>query len=349
LDDADGGRAVKVLVTGATGYIGAHTAATLEAAGHDLRLLVRDREKAARIGTATGFRADDVIVGDVTDSTAVDKALVGCDAVIHTAAAVAIQRGRASEMLHVNTTGTSNVIGHAAERDLDAIVYVSSTSSLAERTGQVLTVDSPCATGDGYTASKAGAEAIARDLQRQGAPVRITYPSGVIGPAAGEALGETSTSMARFVASGVLPTPRASLSIIDVRDVAEIHRRLLEPDAPRRIMCGGTRLSMYELRAVLSEVTGRRFPMLPIPPNLLRLSGRVLDRLTARLPVEFPVTEESMTIITTWAGTDDNAPSALGMDYRPIASTFACAVGAWYDAGLLSRRQAGRLARGGPK
>jgi nucleoside-diphosphate-sugar epimerase len=195
----------------------------------------------------------------------------------------------------------------------------------------------------GYAASKAAAEEVARDLQQRGAPVHISYPSGVIGPAAGESLGETSTAMARFVGAGVMPTPRGALSLVDVRDLAGIHRLLLDlEEPPARVMCGGTTLTMVDLAGHLRALTGRRFPALPVPPAALRAAGRVADRVMAVVPVRLPLSEESMTLITTWPGTDDDAP-ALGMRYRPVAETLAAALRAWRDAGFLSRRQAGSL------
>src|SRR4029453_8949550 len=184
--------------------------------------------------------------------------------------------------------------------------------------------------GSGYAASKAGAEELARQLQAQGAPVRISYPAGVIGPAAGESLGETSTAMAPFVAARGLPTPGASLSLIDVRDVAEVHARLLGPDAPARVVCGGTHLTMQALGEHLRALTGRRFPVLPVPAGLLRALGRLADRV----PLDLAVDTESMEVITTWPGTADNAPADLGLSYRPITETLEAALEAWLTAGL---------------
>jgi dihydroflavonol-4-reductase len=337
---------VKVLVTGGTGFIGGHSAALLQRSGHDIRLLVRNTGKAADVGAALDLSLDDVLVGDVTDAGSVERALEGCDAVLHAAAAVALERRSAAAIVAANTAGARNVLRSAAERGLSRIVHVSSTSAL-EVTGAPLTASAPPSRAPGYAASKAGAEEVARSLQTDGAPVHITYPSGVLGPAAGKALGETSTAMARFVAAGVVPTRGGALSIVDVRDVAEIHRRLIGADAPPgRVMCGGIGLTMSELADQLRAITGRRFPVLPVPPAALRAAGRLADRLMSRLPLQLPLSEESMALITTWPGTDDDV-DALGVHYRPVEETLATALRAWVDAGLLTRRQAGQVAGSG--
>ncbi len=334
---------MKVLVTGATGFIGAHSAVALERDGHDVRLFVRDARKAARIAGAVGIRTDDVAVGDVTDVASVDKALGGCDAVLHTAAAVTIKRADAARAIQINAGGAENVLRTAVERELSRIIHVSSTSALEFVPGRPLRTTSPVATAGGYAASKAAAEIVARRLQDDGAPVHIVYPGGVLGPAAGESLGEASTQISRVIGAGLFPTPAGSISLVDVRDVAEVHRRLLQPDErPARVMCGGTELTMNELAEKLRALTGRRLPVPPTPPGLLRAIGRAVDRLMTVVPLDLPITEEAMTILTQWPGTDDTV-SELGMTYRPVDETLAAAVRAWVDAGLISARQAGRL------
>src|SRR4051794_38466817 len=112
---------MKVLVTGATGFVGAHTAVAVERAGHDVRLLVRDPDKASRVAKAAGFQTDDVVAGDITDAASVEKALAGCDAVIHAAAAVSIRRRDAAHLNATNLAGAENVLRTAADEGLQRI------------------------------------------------------------------------------------------------------------------------------------------------------------------------------------------------------------------------------------
>lgn len=335
---------MRVLVTGATGFVGAHSARALQEAGHRLRLLVRDPGKLDRIAAATGFVADEVARGDITDADAVGRALQGCRGVLHAAGAVSLRRADANQVLRVNETAARVVLGGAAADGMDRIVHVSSTSALAVDPTRPLASGAPLTDATGYAGSKAAAEAVARELRAAGAPVHLTHPAGVLGPAAGEALGETSTSMAAFVAGGVMPTRRAALSLIDVRDLAQVHARLFDPGGwPDDVMCGGHRLSLPELGAVLRELTGRRFPTAPLPPSALRGTGRLLDHLARMLPIDPTMTEEAMTLVTRWPGTADDV-AALGVVLRPLAETLEAALRAWLAAGLITPRQAGRLA-----
>ena len=87
-------RAMRVLVTGATGFVGSHTAAALAAAGHDLRLFVRNADKARRVLAVHGLDLPEVALGDITDADACRAALDGCGAVVHAAGLVALDGAR---------------------------------------------------------------------------------------------------------------------------------------------------------------------------------------------------------------------------------------------------------------
>ena len=84
------------MVTGGTGFVGAHSTKALVDAGHQVRLLVRDP---ARIdATLRPLGVDDrpeFVVGDLVDGGAVREAVSGCSAVLHCAAVVALDRRRA--------------------------------------------------------------------------------------------------------------------------------------------------------------------------------------------------------------------------------------------------------------
>ena len=109
---------MKVLVTGGTGFTGSHTVEELVAAGHQVRLLVRDAAKVRRVFAPHGLEPSDLVVGDMTDAAAVEKALAGCDGVLHSAALVDLRRASARRVEDTNARGVELVVGGAVERGL---------------------------------------------------------------------------------------------------------------------------------------------------------------------------------------------------------------------------------------
>jgi dihydroflavonol-4-reductase len=339
---------VRVLVTGATGFVGSHAVRGLLDAGHEVRALVRSRERlAAALGEEVVARCE-VLLGDVTEPADVEAGVGGCDAVLHAAGMVAVDARQAAQMHAVNVGGTRNVLRAAVGTGCDPILNVSSLGALLPPTGPVLTADDPVRSGaSAYARSKAQAEMIARELQEQGAPVTTVYPGGIWGPEA-PVLGETMDALASIVRRRVVPDTSGGMPAVDVRDVAEVLVAATEPGrGPRRFMLGGTLLSLRDFAHLITELTGRRMLLVPAPAPLLRGVGRAGDQLRRVVPMQFPLTHEAMEHLTRMVPSDDDPTlDALGVRLRPVRDTVADALRWLADAGHLPAKVIGRLADG---
>jgi len=338
---------MRVMVTGGTGFVGAHTVKALVDAGHEVTMLVRNPDRIDANVKPLGVGHLDYVVGDMTDSEAVGVAMEGCQAALHAAAVVGLDRRRAAEVLAANPRGCRVVMDAAIQRELDPIVYVSSTSALfTPGLTQLHAELPPAVVASAYGQSKAMAEQLVRERQAQGAPITITYPGGVMGPPAGDAVGEVAGGLLPQLKSGTVPLADASWSIIDVRDLARIHAGVMRPgQGPRRYMCAGTYITMNESARILRQITGRRFPVLPIPGAAFRGLGRVMDRVMQVAPIDSVFTLEAMTVLTRWVPSDDHlVHDELGVTYRDPAETYRSALEGLLAAGLVSRRQVGTLA-----
>ncbi len=339
---------MRVMLTGATGFTGSHTARALLAAGHEVRPLVRSAAKLEALFGADSPLCAAAVTGDVTSKEDVERALEGCDAVAHTAAVVDLRKSMAQTVLDTNRRGVEYVVGGAVERGLQSILYVSSLAAFFDpRTngGRRLSVDAPLAPArSAYGQSKADAERYVRGLQEAGAPIRVSYPSGILGPD-DPLLSEGNHAITAWLGQQPLDTS-SGLHLLDVRDLAELHRRMLElPARPCRYAAAGELIPWTELGPLLTSLTGQPIKPLKIPGGVLRALGRIGDAVKRVYDFDFPLTYEAMCFATLWPGADTSATKReLGIQFRPAIETLRDTITWMAREGHLSHEVAGRLA-----
>ncbi|OBJ68742.1 NAD-dependent epimerase/dehydratase family protein [Mycobacterium sp. 1274756.6] len=309
-----------IAVTGGTGYIGAHTVRALLEAGHAVRLLVApgcaDEPVIPRLRELGELTTLD---GDIRTKDTVAELLDGADAVLHGAGIVGTDNRREKLMWEVNAHAGEMILTCAAEEGLDPIVSVSSYSTMFPPPDGVIGPDSPVVPGrSAYARTKAYAERVARELQGEGAPVVITYPSSVVGPAFFTAPGVTEQGWEPIVRFGVAPRMRGGMQMVDVRDVAEVHTRVMAPGrGPHRYVCGGVMVSFDEMITAVQAGLGKPIRRFPLPPSAFRAVGRAADAVGAFLPLGAGLTYEAAWLLTEGTPTDDTSTLAdLGMTWR---------------------------------
>jgi len=338
---------MRILVTGATGLVGSHAAARLARDGHSLRVLARNPARVPLALEPLGLRDVDVIEGDVCDGAAVERALAGCDAVLHAAALLTFDRARVPEMERTNVDGAREVLGRAVAHGCDPVVMVSSAAALESEAGRPLSEDAPVgAPRDPYGRTKADAERVARTLQQQGAPVVCVYPGAVWGPD-DPTVGDQVTTILAMVQSGYYLSTSGGMPIIDVRDLAEAIAVMMAPGrGPRRYMLAGRFQSHDDMHRLYSAITGRRLLRIPVPGALLRLAGRAGDLLREHTGFDpGAITLESMQLATFGLHGDDRRTLAdLGIALRPTEETLRDQLRFMVEKGLVTPEQAGRAA-----
>ncbi|MEH6581758.1 MAG: SDR family NAD(P)-dependent oxidoreductase [Halioglobus sp.] len=335
-----------VFVTGATGFIGFHTVLALLEAGHTVRLGVRNLEKMNALYEAHGIEITDYALGEITDKKAVDAALQGCDAVVHTAAMVSLDANLAEQMYHTNVTGTKLVIGGAVEQGIESIVHVSSAAAVFDRFAPVVDESLPLAEQtSAYGRSKSDSEKFVRGLISEGARVAITYPSSVLGPQ-DPAMSEGNQGIAIFFNQTFVKTS-SGMQIIDVRDLARVHVALLEDQSSGSYLVSGHFRSWDELGDTLDRVTGRTLRKFKIPGWMLRGLGAAVDFSSKYISFDTLFTGEAAMYGTQWVYVDDRkVREALAIRYLPLETTLADTIRWLADAGHIEAYWAERLDKG---
>jgi dihydroflavonol-4-reductase len=309
---------VRVLVTGATGFIGFHAAKRLRTDGHAVRALVRNKEKAARVLGPLGIGADDWIEGDMGDGDAVARALEGCSSVIHAAANVSVSNDLAD--LSSNLRGTETVIGRACELGLYSI-FLSSVTAIFDPK-RPTTDDSPLVESrTQYGRSKAECDQWVRTRQAAGAPISIVYPAGVVGP--DDPGFSESVKAYRSFLRGTLKSGGGN-QLVDVRDLALLLTRMLEDETRGRIVAAGHFLDWDAFTALLEKVTGARISRISAPGWLLRGAARSLDVIGRITGKSMPLNGDAIEIATRFSKMSDSARVAeLGVAWRAPQETLA--------------------------
>lgn len=337
--------AMRVLVTGGTGFVGSHVVVALLRAGHDVRLLVRRPEQVPVTLRPHGVHVDDVVAGDVLDVDAVAEAVRGCHGVVHAAAVFSFDP-RDATTVATNARATRVVLDAAVAWGCDPVVHVSSLVVLVRRGGSG--PDLPI--GDmtlPYSLSKIESEVHARRLQEIGHPVVTVYPGAVHGP--GDPYTGEQTRRLTWMAKGRFPLwSRGGMHVVDVRDVAAVAAASMEPGrGPRRYVVPGHHSDAADIYGALERSIGRRRPHVSIPARLVAAATTPVDVLNRTMPARWrlPADREAAEVAARDTRLDDTpARQELGVVPRPWQETMDDTIRWMVDTGHLP--EAYRPARG---
>lgn len=272
---------MRVLLTGATGFLGEHLVPALRASGHEVRAFLRATSRAG------GLHGVEIARGAFEDRASLARALDGIEGVVH--AAGGGTAGSAAELHRANTASTCALL-EAPAPALRRLVLVSSLAAHgpSER-DRPATEDDPDAPRSAYGASKLAAEraALSRALETV-----IVRPPALYGP--GE---HRMVPLFRAARRGVVPMvhPRGTLSLLHGADCADGIVRALASETARGVyyLADPRVRQRRELAESVGRAVGRAVRVLAVPPLALRLaaSGADLARRTGRA---FPLTRDKV-------------------------------------------------------
>jgi farnesol dehydrogenase len=240
---------MKILVTGATGYLGRALVAALAAGGYTVVAF-------ARTASAAGLPAT-AFDGDIRDEDAVLAAADGCDAICHLAALVSVWRPRRADFDEVNVGGLRTILRIASRLAIKRIVYTSSFMALPP-TGAA----APVMWND-YQRTKVLADGVAAEAVAGGAPLMRVYPGVVYGPGSlreSNLIGRMISDHLAGRLPGLIGSARHwSYAYID--DVAGGHVAALEHgEAGGRYLFGGDNVPQMRIFEIVRDLTGVRPP-----------------------------------------------------------------------------------------
>lgn len=300
---------MRLLLTGATGFIGGHLVRRLAGTEHALRCLVRADE--ARPARALACRGAEVVAGDVTDPGSVRRAMAGCDAVVHLANIYSFWERDPRVYDAVNVAGTGAVMEAALAAGVSHALHVSTVEALE---------DAPRDTR--YGRSKYAGEQRAWAAAARGLPLTVFYPGAVLGRGDRKPTGRMIRDLAARRQPFALCTETV-LTLVHVRDVAEAIARALDLPGTvgKRYILGVHQVSIGDMIRMVSELAGVPAPEWHLPDALVLPLARVLTAI-ARVrgrPPAWGLSLDLARVLRRGFRYDGSAAAReLGFHYTPI-------------------------------
>jgi len=324
---------MKVLITGASGFVGSAVLYQLTQKGHAVRALLRPQSDQRNLKGLTV----DTVFGDLTDPASLDPALNGCDALFHVAADYRLWVPESTRMYATNVTGTREIMLAAMRAGVKRIVYTSSVATLGLTTdGSPADEETPATLNNmigHYKRSKFLAEAEVKQLaETENLPVVIVNPSTPVGP---RDIKPTPTGrMILDAAAARMPAyVDTGLNVVHVDDVALGHLLAFERGTiGRRYILGGQNLTLKEILQRIAAITGRRPPRLRLPHNLILPVAYLLEGWSRLFGSGEPrVTVDGVRLAKKrMFFSSRRARRELGYNPRPVDAAFRDAVD-WYN------------------
>ena len=330
---------MKVLVTGATGFIGGNLARELWRRGDDVRALVRPGSNRLTIEN-TGIVP---VEGDILDRESMDRAVQGCEAVFHAAAAYTFWSKNPAAVSHTNVEGTVNVLNAARQAGVSRTVYTSTVGTIGlpkGRLGDEQTPLDPESLHGNYKKSKLQAEREALAMAADGMPVVVVNPTAPVGPWDVKPT-PTGRMVLDFLRRRVPAYLKTGMNLVDVADVVAGHILALEKGKPgERYILGNRNVTLKEIFDILSNLTGLPAPRIRAPYWLVVgigyadrfVEGALLDREPA-IPVEGVLASKQPAYVSC-----EKAVRELGQPQRPIEAALKQALDWFSEHGYLDRK-----------
>jgi nucleoside-diphosphate-sugar epimerase len=285
-----------VLVTGGSGFIGAHCLIQLLAAGYEVRTTIRDLKREGdvramlKVGGAEPGNRLSFLAADLEKDAGWGEAVAGCDFVLHVASPLPPSVPKHEDELIIPAReGTLRVLRASHDAGVKRVVLTSSFAAIGYghkvRETPFTEADWTDSNGDDvapYTKSKTLAERAAWEfLAHEGGAMELSVinPVAVFGPVLGPDY-SASILLVQKMMDGAMPgTPRLYFGAVDVRDVADLHLRAMTNPAAsgeRFLSVAGDFLTMLDIAKILKARLGasaKRVPTRQLPNWMVRLAA----------------------------------------------------------------------------
>ncbi len=329
---------MRVLVTGATGFLGHHLVPCLRQAGHTVRALLRPGSEA---GFLAGQGVELAYAADISDRPAVIRAAADCEAVVHAAGHFRFW-GDLPTFWQTNVAGTAATLEAAARAGARRYIYISTVAVVGRpERGRTIDESHPCHPRDHYQRTKLEAELLVQAFHRERQlPALILRPGAYYGPWGRYAFNRLFFEEPLRGWRVRVNRGRHITFPVYAPDVARAVDLALAQGQPGRIYnVAGASLSHNAINAMVSDLAGISRWRLDVPAGGMLALARVwtwLSRYTGREPF-YPINLAPY-VFADWVVSSRRAETELGWRATPFTEGARATV-AWYRETLLAGRR----------
>jgi dihydroflavonol-4-reductase len=289
---ADGKSAKKVLVTGASGFIGGNLVMRLVEEGYNVTTFGRSGTPAKKLRDLP----IEHISGDVTNIETLNKAVAGTDIVFHLAGLVSYKKKDVHRQYAVNVVGTRNVMEAAFKFDVGRVIHTSSIAAMGlPKNGELGTEEQEYNLGGlglNYCDSKYAAEQEVKLLVKRGLPVVMLSPGITFGE--GDKHAHHHAIFTALAKGALIGVPRGGVTFSDINDVIDAHVNAIEKGrAGERYALVSANLTYREAATTFARVQGVRSPLFEIPSAVLISLGSLAETVLPWFGMQSPLSRQS--------------------------------------------------------
>ena len=274
-----------ILVTGATGLVGAHLLCQLVKNGENVRALYREKASIELVKKVFLLREVNLVLlekvqwhqADITDIPALAPAFEGIEKVYHCAAFISFSNSHFSILKKVNIEGTANMVNLSLMHGVKKFCHVSSVATLGNpKNGKQIDEDchwNPDDDNNVYAITKYGAEMEVWRAAQEGLPVVVVNPSVIIGPSFFES---GSGVIFKLIENGLSYYPSGGVGIIHIDKVVDYIIKLMDtPIAGERFILSDENMLYKDLLESVALQTSKKPPTKKVGKTALAFLWRL--------------------------------------------------------------------------
>jgi len=318
---------MKILVTGATGFVGNVLLNELPGSfpeAHVSAFVLPDDPFKRSLSRFKGLR---VFEGDITDAGDVSRAVRGHTHVIHLAGFISYRKKDKKKLMEVNAEGVQNIVDACVKHRIVRLVHISSVGACGfYKDGRLADEETPFnwPSDFHYMISKHEGQKIGeRACEESGLSTMILLPASIMGP--GDPNIETPHNQLydRIYKKGLFGCFSGGLAVVDVRDLVDIIIMAMESRARcQKYLIVGANVEYAEVVKSIAKYAKKRIYPFPVPSFLLSAAGGFLECMEA-MTKRKPLLTRAYGKLSGWTVYYSNAKSRrdFGHEYRPFGVT----------------------------